>query len=412
MANSTITHAMIASEGLMRLKNTSVLANLIYRDYDKDYNGVINGHTKGDTINISVPPMYQSVDGPDITGKIIDVEEGKRPITLDQHKTVPVEFGVKELTLDIAEFGELYIQPAIDTLCQDVESTIASQYKKFWNFTGTPGTVPTTFKELGEAGVIMTNGGVSGMGRVAVHDPEASLNLADGLKTTYVQGIAKKAIEEASFGKYANFKNYESASIQRHTVGAHGGTPLVNGVGQVSTYSTVKDDYKQALITNGWTNSAAIFKEGDVFTIAGVYAVNPGTLQTIGRLQDFVVRADVSADGSGNATLSISPPIIIDGAFQTVDAAPADDAVITVRTGTAGSSYAQSMCFQKNAIALVMKPFQKPESATVFETRMSKGFALTFAKGFDIKTYAEIHRFDLLFGVETIHAALGARLTS
>jgi hypothetical protein len=32
---------------------------------------------------------------------------------------------------------------------------------------------------------------------------------------------------------------------------------------------------------------------GDTFTIAGVYAVNPRTESTTGRLQSFVVRADV-----------------------------------------------------------------------------------------------------------------------
>ena len=37
----------------------------------------------------------------------------------------------------------------------------------------------------------------------------------------------------------------------------------------------MKDTNTQALLTDGWTASSAILKEGDVFTLAGVYAVNP-----------------------------------------------------------------------------------------------------------------------------------------
>jgi hypothetical protein len=44
-----------------------------------------------------------------------------------------------------------------------------------------------------------------------------------------------------------------------------------------------------------------------VFTIAGVYAVNPQTRQSTGSLQQFVVTADLTASSTG--TLSISPAI-------------------------------------------------------------------------------------------------------
>ena len=78
-----------------------------------------------------------------------------------------------------------------------------------------------------------------------------------------------------------------------------------------------------------------------MFTIASVYAVNPATKASTGRLQTFTVLADADSGAStGPAALTISPPIITSGAFQTVNSAPADNAAITVKTGTGGTDTA------------------------------------------------------------------------
>lgn len=70
--------------------------------------------------------------------------------------------------------------------------------------------------------------------------------------------------------------------------GALGGTPLVNGASQTGT----------SLITDGWTPSTAILKAGDQISFSN------GTYNELKR-----VTADVSSDGSGNATISIFPEI-------------------------------------------------------------------------------------------------------
>ena len=67
--------------------------------------------------------------------------------------------------------------------------------------------------------------------------------------------------------------------------GALGGTPLVNGASQTGN----------SLITDGWPNSTAILKRGDLISLPN------------NELK--MITADVSSDGSGNATLSIIPEI-------------------------------------------------------------------------------------------------------
>lgn len=79
--------------------------------------------------------------------------------------------------------------------------------------------------------------------------------------------------------------------------GAGGGTPLVNGADQTG----------RSVVTDGWPNSTAILKAGDFVTFAGDYKV-------------YMVTADVSSDGSGDATLTIEPAL---------EVTPDDDAAIT-----------------------------------------------------------------------------------
>ena len=94
---------------------------------------------------------------------------------------------------------------------------------------------------------------------------------------------------------------YESFTIVPAVVstgqGSPAGTPLVNGASQTG----------RSLVTDGWNASIAIFKAGDFLKIAGNDKV-------------YMCTADVSSDGSGDATISIEPALV---------ASPADDGAIT-----------------------------------------------------------------------------------
>ena len=94
---------------------------------------------------------------------------------------------------------------------------------------------------------------------------------------------------------------YESFTLVPPVVGnpqgSAGGTPLVNGGSQTG----------RSLVTDGWTVSTTIFKAGDYLKLAGNDKV-------------YMITADVSSDGSGNATISIEPALV---------SSPADNAVVT-----------------------------------------------------------------------------------
>lgn len=109
------------------------------------------------------------------------------------------------------------------------------------------------------------------------------------------QIAAWQAFGMALRGSYGSFYGFDPDA--RRPRGAAGGTPLVKGAAQ-SGYS---------LITDGWPNSTAVLKAGDWIQAGGLLRM---------------VVADATSNGSGEATLDISPGI---GPGQ----APADNAAIT-----------------------------------------------------------------------------------
>lgn len=368
----------------------------------------------GASIDVRRPVMFTATDGAVISSNE-DIEERAATVTLDKRKKVNFAITSQDLTLSVEDFTERYVQPAAAELAQTVESAIAEVYTQIGNFVGTPGTFPSTFLEVGAAAKVLSKLGTPMNVRwCAFYDEDASLKLADGLKTVFPTKIAVKAIEEAAIGRYSKFDMYENQSLALHTVGVATGTPLVNGTLQSSTYAASGDAWTQSLVTDGWTNDTAdILLAGDVITIAGVNSVNRRTRKDTGDLQTFTVTENVASGATtGPATLTISPPMIISGPYQTVTAAPLEDAVITVKTGAGGSSHKQNLAFHKNAITLAMAPLDLPEDGATASRESYGNISIRSVRQYDITTDETVYRFDILFGVKAQNPDMAVRTTS
>lgn len=367
----------------------------------------------GASIEVRRPIMFTATDGATLVKE--DVEEKAATVTLDQRKHVGFAITSQDLTLKVEDFTARYVRPAAAELAQQVETAIGDVYKQIGNFVGTPGTAPATFLAVGGAAKVLTKLGVPMDVRwSAFYDEDASLALANGLQSVFPTEIATKAIEEASIGRYSKFELFENQSLALHTVGAHGGTPLVDGATQNVTYDASGDSWTQSLVTNGWTSDVTdVLLAGDVITIAGVNSVNRKTRKNTGDLQTFVVTADATSGAStGPATLTISPPMITSGPFQTVTAAPANDAVITVKTGAAASEHKQNLAFHQNAITLAMAPLDLPTDGASASRESFGNISIRAVRQYNITTDETVYRFDILFGVKAQNPDFAVRTTS
>ena len=122
--------------------------------------------------------------------------------------------------------------------------------------------------------------------------------------------------------------------------------------------------------------------------------------------------ADANSGAStGPATLTISPAIVTTGPYQNVSAVPADNAAITVITGTASTAYPQNLVFHENAFALVMADLDMPDGAAFKARESADNLSVRVVKQYDIDLDRDIIRLDILFGVKTIYPELAVRLT-
>lgn len=414
MANDFKNTSLVTKWAVKEFLNALVMGQKV--DKQLDESRVFSGAKVGATASIRRPVMFEATASSTYSAQ--DVEEGIVSVTVNNRQHVGFDITDEDLSLKIEDANERYIKPAMEELAQVVESAIAAEYYQIPNFVGTPGTTPSTFLDIGNAGAELSKLGVPMKDRNAFWDSESSLSLANGLKGVFVQEAAKTAIEEASFGRYSGFDNYESNSLKSHTVGAATGTILVDDAGTIEvTYAASKDTDSQTLNLDGVadTSAALAFKAGDVITLAGVNSVNRRTREDTGDLQTFTILADsiASTGTTDNIPVTIAPPIIISGPYQTVTAAPANDAVVTLKSGTAGSSYKQNMAFHKNALTMAFVPLDVADAGTgVVQSRENyKGVSICTTKFFSGSSMTMSYRFDILFGIFVQNRSFAVRVT-
>lgn len=410
MANSVLTIDVIAKEALAQLDNNLVMAKQVHRGLESEFGNAMNGYSAGTSVSIRRPTDFTVRDG--ATASNQDVVEGSTSITVDKQKGVDFVFTSADLTLKIEDLSERVIKPAMIQVANQVDSDLQALYKSVPNWVGTPGQTVNSYSDFALAPQRMDELAVPASDRYATLSPADHWGLLGSQTALYMQDVAKGAYRAGSLGMIGGVDTFMSQNVPTHTVGVATGTPLVNGGSQTSAYVDVKDTMTQTLNTDGWTNSTTgILKAGDVFTIAGVFAVNPVTKATLPFLRQFTVTADANSGAStGPAALTIYPAIIVSGAFQNCSAAPADNAAITV-VGTGGTGYRQNMVFHKNAFALAMVPLIAPPGAVQVSRQSYKGTSVRLIPYYTGTSDTSAWRLDILYGVKAIDPRLATRLS-
>lgn len=409
MANSVITIDVVAKEALRILDNNLVMAKQVYRGLESEFGNAMNGYEAGSTVSIRRPTDFTVRSGASVSNQ--DVVEGKTSITVSNQKGVDFAFTSLELTLSIGELSERVIKPAMVQLANQVDADLMALYKQVPSWVGTPGQTINSYTDFAKGPERLDEFAIPQDDRSSVLSPADHWALLGSQTGLYIQDAAKGAYRQGSLGMIGGVDTFMAQNVPTHTVGAQGGTPLVNGANQNVTYDSVKNTMTSSLITDGWSNSiTGVVKEGDVFTIANVYAVNPVTKATLPFLRQFVVRADANSNGSGQATITIYPAIITSGAFQNCSAVPADNAAITM-LGTAATGYRQNMVFHKNAFALAMVPMVRPPGAVEVARESYKGTSVRVIPYYTGTTDTSAWRLDILYGLVALDPRLATRLS-
>ncbi len=398
MANGYQNPVVYTNGVLRELVNNLVFSKRVSRKYDDKFAN--EGAKIGDTINIRRPARFTVSSGAAFSAQ--DYTETSIPLVVNLQKHIDTSFTSADLTLKVEDFVKRVIRPKAIQLANQVDQDGLESAKNLTPaLVGTAGTSPNNVSFLFDAGKKLDDFSTPRDGeRYGLIDQAGNATLVAAMTGFFNdQRMLSSQFKDAVFVDGTNtfgLKLGMSQNIVRHTTGPLGGTPLVNGASQGITAGWANSGL---LITDGWTAAAAQrVAAGDVFTIAGVNAVNPVTRQSTGALMQFVCLAAQSSDASGNLTLQISPQIITAGPFQNVTASPADNAALTF-VGTASTAYARNICWHKDAYTLGVVDLEDLAAFGGWGSRRSQdGISIRVFRQAAISTDTVGNRCDILYG--------------
>lgn len=414
MSSRVLTASVIAKRALVRLENELGVIGLFHRAHEDEFTSKVNGYKKGDTISIRRPVDYVIRDG-----AVVDLQEsieGKVDLKIDQQKGVDMSFTSKDMTLSIDDFDERFLKSAVSTIVNEVAYDCMDQFLPgVYNYVGTPNTKVNSFADFAAVGERLTYMAVPMSERKAILNPTDNAGLVSNLTSLYI-GDAKGAYRNGSLGQVNDIETMSTQVFPAQDYGtATNTTPLTDGVDQNVSYDTAKDTWSQTLVTDGWATSKTLIK-GQVFTITGVYMVNPRNKRSTGIEQQFTVLEDVTtnANGANDTNLTISPPIITSGPHQTVTYSGTTDGRAIVLIGPAGTAatYRQNVAFAPGAFALAVAPMEMPQAVGDKGSRESyKGLSIRLVPGYDFVNDVEKWRLDIMYGRKLIDPRKAVRFS-
>jgi len=408
MANTFETPRAVLKDVMRVATNQLKFAANIERWYDDKYK--VGGAKAGYTVNGRLPQRFRTTKGQAFQAQPIN--DQVVPVTLTDQANIATSWSTADATMVIEDVRRRYIHPAAEQLANTIDYDGLNRLTPtVWKSEGTPGVPPTSRATFLNAGARLTKVAVPLDGRVATLDPTAMVGLVQDTLTLFNPSAAiSENYRSGQFGRNALGVSewYQDQNIYTHTTGSFASsTPLVFGANQTGT----------SLITNGWVT--ATLNKGDVFTVAGVYEVNPQNYGTTGKLQQFVVTQTVS-DTAGSMTIPIAPAIIPDGNLQTVTASPANGAALiplgsTITTGAgtmAATSSPQSLIFHPEAFVLAMADLDAElpgaEVSRISDNELN--MSLRYVRQYHIGTDQKMARIDALYGFKDFRPDWAVRI--
>jgi hypothetical protein len=393
---------MITRKALEILENNLVITRNVNRQYDDSF--AVEGAKIGSTLRIRLPDRALVTDGAAL--QVQDDNEQFTTLTVSTQKHIGVNFTSAELTMQLDDFADRVLKPRISQLASSIDNDVANSYKGIYSSVGTPGTTPGTSLVLLQAQQKLNEYASPMDNRYATVNPAANAALVEGMKGFFnPTDTISRQFKNGLMGQGVLGYNEVamSQSIVNHTTGTRSATASLTVGATISTQGA------STIAINGDTGSATL-KAGDVFTVAGVFAVNPQTRQSTGSLQQFVVTADATASSGNWASVSVSPAIYTSSnALASVDSFPQSGAVVTV-LGAASTSYPQNLVYQKDAITFATADLLMPQGVDMASRQVHNGISMRIVRQYDINNDRMPCRIDVLYGYSVIRAPMAARI--
>jgi len=412
MANNLLTISKITNEALMVLENELTFTSEVDRNYDDQF-AVVGGKI-GNTVNVRKPGRFIGTTGPALN--VEDFNETSVPVTLSTQFHVDTQFTTQDLALSLDMFSDRVLKPAVAAIANKIDRDGTLQAaNNTYNIVGTAGTPPTGLITYLTAAAYLDSEGAPRDGRRScIVEPFTSATIVDSLKGLFVpQEAIGEQYRKGLMGRDSAGMNWKmDQNVVAHTFGSFAGT------------ATVATTTATGFLTSGWASSSNItltltngvsLNQGDTFTIAGVYAVNPQNRQAYGsnKLRNFVVNTAVSGSGS-TITVNVSPAVITAGQFQNVSI-PSTSATAAVSFfNSSGTVSPQNIIMHRNAFTLAVADLELPEGVHFAGRASDKeiGLSMRVVRQYTINNDSIPTRLDVLYGWANLYPELACRVAA
>lgn len=397
LVSTNLTPDMITREMQRVLHTKAQFCGTINREYDDSF--AQEGAKIGATLRVRLPRKYTVSIGSALSAQSPQENSVTLPCSTQAH--VDTTFSTAELALDIDDFSDRIIQPAMSQLAAYIDNDALTMGASVAPSVGTPGTGPTNLLPYLQAKAKLNQQAtpIDNL-RTAMVSSDTSATLVNGLSGLFQDStqISNQYLQ-GKMGRTAGFTFYENDLLNRHTTGDFGaGTAAVNDAAVADGQNTLDMDT--------FTVAAPTLTVGDVFTIDGVFDVHPETKVAYQHLKQFVVTAD-AGPGAVNALTGVafSPTLQSTGAYQNISALPADDAVITF-FGSATTSYNYDICYHRDAFTMATADLEMPNDVHFKSRIVFEGISMRVLRQYTISDDAIPARVDVLYGYVPINDGL------
>lgn len=391
--NTLLNIDMITAKALVVLHQKLNIVGAVNRQYDDSF--AQTGAKIGTTLRIRKPVRYTVGSGPTFSAQ--NSVETNTTLTVNTQNHVDMSFTTAELTMNIDDFSDRFISPAMAVLAASIESQfVGIIYPSIYNTTTGNGAAQNFKNILTGRKILLDNLAPQSkqwMVRLCTQD---NVDLVDSLKGLF-QSSTRIATQytDGVMGYSGGFEFAENTFLNTFTRGAETTAYVLNGVPANGATTAVVA-----------TGTGAGLK-GDIFTIAGSVRVHPETKVTTGILQQYVLTADY-AGGAGTISFAPAMNYTADG-FQNVAAAPASNAAVTF-LGTISTATGQSFCFHPDAFTFATADLVMPGGVDMASRASKDGISIRVVRQYDINNDVLPCRLDVLWGGAAIRPELACRL--
>lgn len=410
MSNTIVTPSWVTRESLRILHQKATATERVNRTYADQFK--VNGTKMGTAISVRLPNQYTVRSG--ATLSVNNTVERFVTLTLGSQKGVDISFSSVELAMQVDDYSERIIVPAMSVLAASVDADTLKNTNNFAVQTGVS-SAAVSFSTLAYARRLLGDNlapASDGLRSLLANtqtvrdfnvDTKGLFNNQQAIGEAYLDGELAERIQ--------GFNTYETTLLPTYTTGTFGSSTPVVKTGTTCGNAGTGNSWVSTttLSTTGWASGGSTLNAGDVLTISTVFACHPETKVSLGYLKQFVVTSTIS-DTSGEIDAVISPAIISGGAYQNVTALATSGSTITMASAS-NSTFGQNLALHRDAILWASADLIDLSDVVKYTAREEMdGISMRFAKVYDVNNDLVPGRLDVLYGSCVGHNGLACRV--